>query len=84
MKVFTLIPRSEVPRDCKVLKGKWVLTVKRDKAGKPIRFKARYVLCGYEQIIGRDYNRTTSPTARMESFRLLLHIAASIPIHGAA
>ena len=52
--------------------------MKRDKAGKPTRFKARYVLCGYEQILGRDYNRTTSPTAHMESFRLLLHIAASL------
>ena len=78
MEVFKLVPRSEVPSGRKVLKGKWVLTVKRDKTGKPTRFKARYVLCGYEQIVGRDYNRTTSPTARMESFRLLLHIAASL------
>ena len=77
MEVFKLVSRSEVPKDRKVLKGKWVLTVKCDKASKPTRFKARYVLCGYEQILGRDYNRTTSPTARMESFRLLLHIAAS-------
>ena len=45
MEVFKLVPRSEVPTDRKILKGKWVLTVKRDKAGKPTRFKARYVLC---------------------------------------
>ncbi len=63
MKVFTLVLRSEVPKDRKVLKGKWVLTVKRDKAGIPVRFKAQYVLCGYDQILGRDYNQTTSPTA---------------------
>ena len=78
MEVFKLVPCSEVPSDRKVLKGKWVLTVKRDKTGRPVRFKARYILCGYEQILGRDYNRTTSPTARMESFRVLLHIAASL------
>ena len=76
MEVFKLVPKSEVPAGRKVLKGKWVLTVKRDKIGKPTRFKARYVLCGYEQIVGRDYNPTTSPTARMESFQLLLHITA--------
>lgn len=28
MEVFKLIPRSEVPSDQKVLKGKWVLMVK--------------------------------------------------------
>ena len=49
-----------------------------DKGGKPTRFKVRYVLCGYEQILGRDYTWTTSPTAWMESFCLLLHIAASL------
>ena len=78
MEVFKLVPKSEVPAGRKVLKGKWVLTVKRDKTGKPTRFKARYVLCGYEQIVGHDYNRTTSPTARIESFRLLLHITTSL------
>ena len=78
MEVYKLVLRLEIPEGCKILKGKWVLTVKRDKLGKPTRFKARYVLCGYEQIVGRDYNRTTSPTARMESFRLLLHIAVSL------
>ena len=76
--MFKLVPKSEVPAGRKVLKGRWVLTVKRDKTGKPTHFKAQYMLCGYEQIVGHDYNRTTSPTARMKSFRLLLHIAASL------
>ena len=40
MEVFRLVPHAEVPKDRKVLKGKWVLTVKRDKTGKPTRFKA--------------------------------------------
>ena len=53
MDVYKLVPRSEVPKGHKILKGKWVLTVKRDKAGKPTGFKARYVLCGYEHIVGR-------------------------------
>ena len=58
----------------KVLKGKWVLIVKQDKCSKLTRFKVRYVLCGYEQILGHDYHQTTSPTAQMEFFHLLLHI----------
>jgi len=35
------------------------------------------VFKGFEQIYGRDYNRTTSPTARMKSWCVLLHLAAS-------
>ncbi len=78
MRVFTLIPPTDVPPDRKVLRGKWVLSVKRDKEGRPVRYKARYVFWGCGQVPGRDYNRTTSPTARLESFRMLLHIAASL------
>ena len=33
---------------------------------------------GFEQVYGKDYNRTTSLTACMESWRILLHIAASL------
>ena len=48
--------------------------------GKPIRWKVRLVLKGFEQVYGRDYTSTTSPTARMESWRILLHIAAVITL----
>lgn len=75
--VKELVPRSQVPKGRRVMKGKWVLTIKRDAIGKPTRYKARYVLCGYDQVEGRDYFHTTSPTARMESSRVLLHIAAT-------
>ena len=33
---------------------------------------------GFEQVYGKDYTSTTPPTARMESWRILLHIAAAI------
>ena len=32
----------------------------------------------FEQIYGKDYTKTTSPTARMESWCILPHIAASL------
>lgn len=77
MKVYRLIPRSEVPRGCKIRKGRPIFKIKRDELGKPVRYKVRLVFKGYEQIYGKDYNKTTSPTARMESWRILLHIAAT-------
>ena len=60
------------------MKGKPVYRLKRDEVGRPTRFKARWVAKGFQAIYGRDYTRTSSPTMRMESFRLLAHLAASL------
>jgi hypothetical protein len=75
--VYRLIPPSKLPPGRKLLKGKMVFRQKLDSEGRIARFKSRYVAMGNHQIPGKDYNRTTSPTARMESFRTLLDIAAS-------
>jgi hypothetical protein len=77
MGVYKLIPRSDVPTGRKILRGKWVLLLKRDEHGNPVRHKACFVVKGFEQVFGQDYVDTTSPTARMESVRLLLNIAAA-------
>jgi len=76
MGVYKLIPHSDVPAGCKVLRGKWVL-LKCDEHGNSVWHKARFVVKGFEQVFGQDYIDTTSPTARMESVRLLLNIAAA-------
>jgi len=77
MGVYKLVPRSDIPTGRKVLRGKWVLLLKRDENGNPVRHKARFVVKGFEQVFGQDYVDTTSPTTRMESVRLLLNIAAT-------
>jgi len=76
MGVYTLVPRSEVPTSAKVRRCKAVLKNKLDEKGNLARRKVRYVFKGFEQQYGKDYTSTTSPTARMESWRILLHIAA--------
>ncbi|RDB23169.1 Retrovirus-related Pol polyprotein from transposon TNT 1-94 [Hypsizygus marmoreus] len=78
MGVYKLVPRSEVPQGTKVRKGRPVFRIKRDENGKAVRWKVRLVFKGFEQIYGKDYTKTTSPTARMESWRILLHIAATL------
>src|SRR6266702_596646 len=78
LKVFVLVPRSEVPRGQRPLKGKLVCKRKRDDAGNVVRYKVRYVAKGYAQRYGVDYDKTTAPTVRLESFRALLHTAATL------
>jgi hypothetical protein len=78
LRVFVLVPRSEIPRGHKLLKGKLVCKRKRDDTGKVVRYKVRYVAKGYAQQYGIDYNKTTAPTTRLESIRTILHIAAAL------
>ena len=78
LQVFVLVPRSSVPSNRQPMHGKLVCKRKRDDSGNVTRFKVRYVAKGYAQRYGIDYDKTTAPTACLESFRLLLHFAASM------
>lgn len=75
--VYELIHPHDVPLNKTILDVKPVYTRKRDMTGAVSRNKVRYCIKGYRQIYGRDYTVTTSPTARLESFRAVLHIAAN-------
>jgi hypothetical protein len=78
LQVFVLVPRSSLPKGRRPLKGKLVCKRKRDDTGKVTRYKVRYVAKGFAQIPGIDYDKTTAPTARLESLRVIAHIAASL------
>ncbi|CAI7882052.1 unnamed protein product [Closterium sp. NIES-53] len=53
----------------------WIFRVKRPP-GSPPAFKARYVARGFTQLQGVDYFQNFSPTPKMTTLRVLLHIAA--------
>jgi len=63
LKVFALVPRSEVPYNQHPLKGKLVCKRKHDNEGNVTRYKVRYVAKGFAQKFGIDYDKTTAPTA---------------------
>ena len=63
------IKRTIVLRNHRVLKGKWVYKVKRDGT-----YKARWVVKGFEQIKGLDYQQIFAIVVRADTFRTLLAI----------
>src|ERR1700683_1335304 len=75
LKVFRLVPRNTATGRT-MMDGKFVFRLKHDQHGNPVRWKARYVVKGYSAIYGIDYNETTAPTMRMETFQTVAHIAA--------
>lgn len=65
---------TDPPTGKQIVGGKWVFNVKGDPNNPT--YKARYVAKGFSQIEGVDYTETFSPTARMETVRTLMQIAA--------
>ncbi|CAI7932266.1 unnamed protein product [Closterium sp. NIES-54] len=63
------------PPGVNIVDGMWVFRVKRPP-GSPPAFKARYVARGFSQRQGVDYFQTFSPTPKMTTLRVLLHVAA--------
>jgi hypothetical protein len=59
-----------------VLHGKFICHLKHDEVGNLVRYKVQWVMKGFQQVWGRDFSKTTSPTARLESLHVVLHIAA--------
>ncbi|CAI7850678.1 unnamed protein product [Closterium sp. NIES-54] len=53
----------------------WIFRVKRPSGSPPV-FKARYVARGFRQRQGVDFFQNFSPTPKMTTLRVLLHVAA--------
>ncbi|CAI7921147.1 unnamed protein product, partial [Closterium sp. NIES-53] len=63
------------PPGANVVSGMWIFRVKRPPGSPPV-FKARYVARDFSQRQGVDYFQTFSPTPKMTTLRVLLHVAA--------
>ncbi|CAI7892877.1 unnamed protein product, partial [Closterium sp. NIES-53] len=63
------------PPGANIVSGMWIIRVKRPPGSPPV-FKARYVARGFNQHHGVDYFQTFSPTPKMTTLRVLLHVAA--------
>ncbi|CAI7733170.1 unnamed protein product [Closterium sp. NIES-53] len=65
-----------VARNKTILTGKWVFRVKTKADGTIDKFKARWVVLGFDQEHRRDFTKTFAPVSRHTSLRILLAIAA--------
>ncbi|CAI7832305.1 unnamed protein product [Closterium sp. NIES-53] len=63
------------PPGANIVDGMWIFRVKRPPGSRPA-FKARYVARGFSHRQGVDYFQTFSPTPKMTTLRVLLHVAA--------
>ncbi|CAI7836277.1 unnamed protein product, partial [Closterium sp. NIES-53] len=63
------------PHGANIVSGMWIFRVKRPPGSLPA-FKACYVARGFSQRQGVDFFQTISPTPKMTTLRVLLHIAA--------
>lgn len=77
---WTLVPR---PRGANVITGKWVFRHKFRADGTLERYKARWVVRGFSQKPGIDFDETFSPVVKSATIRAVLAIAAhkSWPVH---
>ncbi|CAI7902693.1 unnamed protein product [Closterium sp. NIES-53] len=67
----------------RILSKKWVFRVKTAADGTIERFKARWVMRGYDQRHGIDFDQTFAPVSRHTSAKILLAIAVArhLPLH---
>ncbi|CAI7743290.1 unnamed protein product [Closterium sp. NIES-54] len=63
------------PPGANIVSGMWIFRVKRPPGSPPV-FKVRYVARGFSHRQGVDYFQTFSPTPKMTTLRVLLHVAA--------
>ncbi|CAI7747173.1 unnamed protein product [Closterium sp. NIES-54] len=63
------------PSGANIVDGMWIFRVKRPPGSLPV-FRARYVARGFNQRQGVDFFQTFSPTSKMTTLWVLLHVAA--------
>ena len=71
---WELVPR---PPRANVISGKWVFRHKLRQDGTLDRYMARWVVRGFHQRQGIDYDQTFSPVVKPATIRVVLHLAAA-------
>ncbi|KAI2707448.1 hypothetical protein CBS147333_9344 [Penicillium roqueforti] len=68
------------PKDRRVLSGKWVFKLKRGPHGEIIRHKSRWIVRGFTQEEGIDYDETFASVVKPMSYKALFAIGAALDL----
>ncbi|GFS71350.1 retrovirus-related Pol polyprotein from transposon TNT 1-94 [Trichonephila clavipes] len=77
-KVWEIVQK---PAKSKLIKTKWVYSLKQDDAGENMKYKARLVAADFNQIKNIDYSESYSPVVNIEYFRWLIALAAKLKLN---
>ena len=67
---------TDLPKNRKPIRCKWVVKRKIDPDGKITCYKARLVAQGFAQVHGEDYDETFSLVVKFDSIQTLIGLAA--------
>ena len=70
--VWDVVPR---PKGKSIVTSKWIYKIKHDADGNIEKYKARFVVRGFSQKEGIDYEENFAPVARYTSIRSVLTLA---------
>ena len=73
--IWELIPLSS---SRKALKNKWVYKLKRGPDGEIVRHKTRWVVRGFEQRVGIDFNETFAFVVKLMSYKAIFAMTAAL------
>ena len=73
--VWEVVPR---PEGKSVVTSKWLFKVKNVADGSIEKHKARFVVRGFSQVEGIDYDETFAPVARHTSIHTIMAIVAEM------
>jgi hypothetical protein len=73
--VWEIVPR---PKEKLVVTSKWVYKIKHAVDESVDKYKARFVVGGFSQGEGEDYDKTFAPVARYTSIRAIMSLVASM------
>ena len=77
-KCLRIISRNQIGKNKTILNTRWIFVKKVEQDGS-IRYKARLVVKGYEQIPGVDYTEKFSPVAGDTTIRIMIALCLYYP-----